>query len=56
MPVLEEPKVDMLGLMQQCLTHDNAGKWLLIVDNTDNLDMWFKPLTNDKSSSVRLVD
>jgi tetratricopeptide (TPR) repeat protein len=55
-PGLEEPTADVFGLVQQRLSHESAGQWLLIVDNADDLDMWFEPLTNDKSSSVRLVD
>ncbi len=55
-PGLEEPSADVFSLVQQRLSHESAGQWLLIVDNADDAKMWFDPIANDSASSVRLFD
>ncbi len=45
-PGLEEPTADVFGLVQQRLNDDAAGQWLLVIDNADDLEMWFEPLAN----------
>jgi tetratricopeptide (TPR) repeat protein len=54
-PGLEEPTTDVFGVVQQRLSHDSAGRWLLIVDNADDAEMWFEPL-GGSAASVRLFD
>ena len=39
-PDLEEEQADVKRLVQRHLSQETAGRWLLIFDNADNLDMW----------------
>jgi len=36
----EEEKVDVKKLVQEHLSKDDAGQWLLVFDNADDIDMW----------------
>ncbi|OCK73604.1 kinesin light chain, partial [Lepidopterella palustris CBS 459.81] len=37
-----ENKEDIKKLVQHHLSQESAGQWLLILDNADDIDMWFK--------------
>jgi tetratricopeptide (TPR) repeat protein len=39
-PGVAEKQVDVKKLVQSHLSEDSAGKWLLIVDNIDDMEMW----------------
>jgi hypothetical protein len=39
-PAWEDKEVDVKKLVQEHLSKDNAGKWLLVFDNADDIDMW----------------
>lgn len=39
-PGLEEEQADVQKLVQNLLTGESAGRWLLIFDNADDLNMW----------------
>jgi hypothetical protein len=39
---LEERQADVKKLVQHHLNQKNAGRWLLIYDNADDMDMWMK--------------
>ena len=52
-PNLGEQKVEVKKLVQDHLNQERAGQWLLIIDNADDSDMWFK--TTDSNGS-RLID
>ena len=54
-PGLEEDKADVKKLVQDRLSQEGAGQWLLILDNADDVDMWFEK-TDGSSDSHRLVD
>jgi tetratricopeptide (TPR) repeat protein len=36
----EEQEADVNKLVQEYLSEDNAGQWLLVFDNADDIDMW----------------
>jgi Cdc6-like AAA superfamily ATPase len=39
-PGSDEEKVDAKKLVQEHLSKESAGRWLLVFDNADNIDMW----------------
>ncbi|KAH8678794.1 hypothetical protein BGZ60DRAFT_446050 [Tricladium varicosporioides] len=49
-PGSEEDKVDPKSLVQGYLNMKSAGRWLLVFDNADDINMWIEP------GSDRLVD
>ena len=52
---LEEKKEDIKKLVQHHLSQESAGKWLLILDNADDMDMWFKK-SDINTNTTRLID
>ena len=54
-PGINEEKVDIKQLVKQKLSQESAGEWLLILDNADDADMWFKE-TDTTTWSGSLVD
>jgi tetratricopeptide (TPR) repeat protein len=54
-PRLEEDKVDVKRLVQDRLSQESAGQWLLILDNADDVDMWFEK-ADGSGESRRLFD
>jgi len=44
----------MIKLVQDTLSQDSAGQWLLILDNADDMDMWLN--TDMGTRSTRLID
>ena len=51
-PGLEEERADVKKLVQQYLSQNKAGQWLLIFDNADDVDMW----VGSTSSRANLID
>jgi hypothetical protein len=41
-PGLEEEKADSKELVQRHLSQESTGQWLIIFDNADDIDIWFK--------------
>lgn len=39
---LDEEKADIKKLVQRHLSQESAGRWLLIFDNADDMDMWIQ--------------
>jgi tetratricopeptide (TPR) repeat protein len=50
-PGLENEKADLKALVQEFLSREAAGQWLLVIDNADDLDMWIS-----KTGSRPLID
>lgn len=48
-----DDKADAMKLVQDHLSSETAGQWLLIIDNADDIDMWFG---EDAANSQRLID
>ena len=62
-PGWEEENVDVRKVVQEFLSKDDAGKWLLVFDNADDIDIWItKPGSEQESErqssqgSRRLID
>ena len=51
-PGLEKEQADVKKLVQQYLSQMKAGRWLLIFDNADDIDMWI----SNTSSRAGLID
>jgi len=45
-PGLEEEQADVKKLVQSYLNEESAGRWLLIFDNADDMDMWIGSADN----------
>jgi hypothetical protein len=39
-PALEDKEADVKKRVEEYLSRDNAGQWLLVFDNADDIDMW----------------
>ncbi|KAH8595497.1 hypothetical protein B0O99DRAFT_544164 [Bisporella sp. PMI_857] len=52
-PGSDEDKVDAKKLVQGYLSKESAGRWLLVFDNADDVNMW---ITQSGSGSARLID
>lgn len=53
--VVPDDKTDVKRLVQRHLSHDSAGRWLVIYDNADDLDMWI-PSTESQDGLPRLLE
>ena len=51
-PGLEEERADVKKLVQQYLSQNKAGQWLLIFDNADDVDVWI----GSTSGRANLID
>jgi tetratricopeptide (TPR) repeat protein len=54
-PGLEEEQADVKKLVQSYLTGESAGRWLLIFDNADDMNMWIGSADN-RDLSHGLID
>ncbi|CAG8972335.1 hypothetical protein HYALB_00001738 [Hymenoscyphus albidus] len=52
-PGLDEDKADAKKLVQSYLSKESAGRWLLVFDNADDVNMW---ITQSGPGSSRLTD
>ena len=50
-----EKKEDVIKLVQDALSQDSAGQWLLILDNADDIDMWLNDM-DIGTRTTRLID
>ena len=41
LPGVDDPKVDVLGLVFRYLEGDNSGEWLMVLDNADDANVFF---------------
>lgn len=62
-PKCEDEEADVKKLVQDHLSKDDAGPWLLVFDNADDIDLWItKPASNSEKTnrtaqgSHRLID
>lgn len=58
-PGWEDEKADVKRLVQGYLSKDDAGQWLLVFDNADDIEMWTgKPGSSQQheKGSSRLID
>ena len=51
---LDDPDADVIALVKQCLSDENFGQWLLILDSLDEIDM--KKGQTNPALSTRFVD
>ena len=51
----EEDKADIKRLVQEYLSQESAGQWLLVFNNTDNIDIWIDKSGSEQESG-RLID
>jgi NB-ARC domain len=49
----EENKTDVKQLVQDCLSNESAGQWLLVFDGADDVNMW---TGNPNEDSDRLIE
>jgi len=54
-PGSDEEKVDAKKLVQEHLSKKSAGRWLLVFDNANNINMWITQ-SGAEQGSCRLVD
>ncbi|KAH8745706.1 kinase subdomain-containing protein, partial [Hyaloscypha sp. PMI_1271] len=54
-PGWEEDKADVKRLVQEYLSKESAGQWLLVFDNADDIDMWIDRPRSERESR-RLID
>ena len=52
---INEKRADMKKLVQNQLSQESAGRWLLIFDNADDVDMWISK-TGDGDGSLALKE
>ena len=57
-PSINEDKADVKSLVKTFLSQESAGRWLLIIDNADDLEMLYNRAneSNESSSSPALVN
>ncbi|OCK84872.1 HET-domain-containing protein [Lepidopterella palustris CBS 459.81] len=57
-PGLENEKMDVKKLVQEYLSKDEAGQWLLVFDNADDVEMWMAtPVSGQSTGQPRcLID
>jgi hypothetical protein len=54
-PGSDEEKADVKKLVQEHLSKESVGRWLLVFDNADNINIWI-PQAEAQPGSCRLVD
>jgi hypothetical protein len=54
-PGIADDKADVKTLVKNRLSQEQAGDWLMIVDNADDVDIWFNNTSNSAPSSA-LID
>jgi len=51
---VEEGKADVQMLVQRRLSEENSGRWLLVFDNADDIDMWTERAGSTTASDRRI--
>jgi hypothetical protein len=54
-PNLVEQQAEIKKLVQHRLSQESAGRWLLVFDNADDIDMWINE-AGDATDAHRLID
>ena len=54
-PGYEDPNVDTFQLVSRFLDDDANGSWLLVLDNADDSDTFFRPSSNPQNSQQHTV-
>jgi tetratricopeptide (TPR) repeat protein len=52
----EEDKADVKRLVQSHLSKQSTGRWLLVFDNADDIDMWIAKAGSKQQGSPPLID
>jgi hypothetical protein len=55
-PGINEDKADIKLLVKTFLSQESAGRWLLIIDNADDIEMLYSRADESNESSPTLVD
>lgn len=53
LPSITDKTADVRGLVQQHLSQESSGQWLMVLNNADDVDVW---LGNGSTRSTRLID
>lgn len=53
-PNIEKEQADVQKLVQHRLSQESSGKWLLVFDNTDDINIWTDKADNTASSNRRI--
>ena len=56
LPGRDEEGVDVKRLVQNYLSDESAGQWLLVFDNADDMDMWMSKPVSEQKTPGRLLD
>lgn len=59
LPGCNDPKIDLGELVFKWLNGDDSGHWLMILNNADDADLFFRPKvssTTEKPTSRSLID
>jgi hypothetical protein len=49
LPGCEDPSIDTLSLVVQWLSKEDVDPWLLILDNADDIEMFFGPVSRSQT-------
>ncbi|KAF4625403.1 hypothetical protein G7Y89_g12766 [Cudoniella acicularis] len=55
-PAWEDKEADVKKLVEEYLSRDDAGQWLLVFDNADDIDMWIAKPGSGAQESGGLID
>ncbi|KIL94216.1 hypothetical protein FAVG1_02778 [Fusarium avenaceum] len=55
LPRRNDPKVDVLALVRDWLQTEEAGSWLMILDNADDINFFYPNEDNEKSATASVV-
>jgi len=53
LPGLENPNIDILRLVRNWLSDERHGSWLMILDNIDDMEMFFTALVETPSAASK---
>jgi hypothetical protein len=53
-PRIREDKADVKSLVKTFLSQESAGRWLLIIDNADDMEMLYSRANESTESSALL--
>ena len=54
-PRIDDPDVDVCELVSDWLNEDDSGQWLMILNNTDNPDLFFRPIDSKAPNQVSMT-
>ena len=53
-PNVEQEKSEVLKLVQRRLSQESCGRWLLVFDNADDINMWMEKAGGTTGSGRRI--